>query len=498
MSEPFKDLFIFEMANNHQGSVEHGLRIVREMGAIAKRRGVRAAVKLQYRDMDTFIHPDYKSRKDVKHIPRFLSTRLTDGEFDRIVEAIRTEGMLAMVTPFDEPSVTRCVEQRIDLLKVASCSATDWPLLEQMAQAGRPMIVSTGGVELPEIDNIVSYLTHKKVSLALMHCVGLYPAPNNALHLNFIRKLILRYGNVPVGYSGHEAPDNLDVVKVAVSKGASLLERHVGIATDMSPLNAYSSSPEQVDAWVASALAAQEICGELEGKQISRQEADSLLSLKRGVYTQRDIKQGSVIRREDVFFAMPCGGGQTTSGEFGRYRTTYVASRDYPQNAPIMETCQLDDIHKVRSIVHDAKGMLLEAKIVLGNDVEIELSHHNGIEQFRQTGAIIVSVVNRNYCKKLIIVFPGQKHPAHAHHVKEETFQLLWGDLEVDVDGAVTQMQPGDKALVEPGQMHSFRSCHGAIFEEISSTHRRDDSFYADERINRMDVMERKTVLNDW
>ncbi|MCX6901164.1 MAG: N-acetylneuraminate synthase family protein [Verrucomicrobia bacterium] len=498
MSELFKDLFIFEMANNHQGSVEHGLKIVWEMGAIAKRRGVRAAVKLQYRDLDTFIHPDYKGRKDVKHIPRFLSTRLTDGEFDKLVEAIRAEGMLTMVTPFDEPSVARCVEQKIDLLKVASCSATDWPLLEQMVQAGRPMIVSTGGVGLSEIDNIVSYLSHKKVSLALMHCVGLYPAPNSALHLNFIRKLISRYGNVPVGYSGHEAPDNLDVVKVAVSKGASLLERHVGIALDTVPLNSYSSSPEQVDAWVASALVAREICGDVESKQVGQQETNSLLSLKRGVYARRKIKQGSVISRDDVFFAMPCGEGQTTSGEFGRYRTTYVASRDYPQNAPIAETCQLDSIHKVRSIVHDAKGMLFEAKIVLGNDVEIELSHHDGIEQFRQTGAIIVSVVNRNYCKKLIIMFPGQKHPAHAHRVKEETFQLLWGDLEVDVDGAVAHMQPGDKALVEPGQMHSFRSCHGAIFEEISSTHRRDDSFYADERINRMDPLERKTILTDW
>ena len=75
----FEDLFIFEMANNHQGSVEHGLRIIEAMAGIAKRRGIRAGVKLQYRDLDTFIHPDYAARTDVKHIPRFLGTRLTAG-----------------------------------------------------------------------------------------------------------------------------------------------------------------------------------------------------------------------------------------------------------------------------------------------------------------------------------------------------------------------------------------------------------------------------------
>jgi N-acetylneuraminate synthase len=72
MTNAFPDLlFVFEMANNHQGDVEHGARIISEMGQIAARHGVRAAVKLQYRDLDTFIHPDFVGRADLKHIPRF-------------------------------------------------------------------------------------------------------------------------------------------------------------------------------------------------------------------------------------------------------------------------------------------------------------------------------------------------------------------------------------------------------------------------------------------
>ena len=60
MSKIFDDLFIFEMANSHQGSVEHGKDIIHEMGKIARKYNIKAAVKLQYRNLDTFIHPDYK------------------------------------------------------------------------------------------------------------------------------------------------------------------------------------------------------------------------------------------------------------------------------------------------------------------------------------------------------------------------------------------------------------------------------------------------------
>ena len=69
--EIFNDLFIFEMANNHQGSVEHGRKIIQYLGDLKHQYGINAAVKFQYRDLDTMIHPDFISRRDVKHIPRF-------------------------------------------------------------------------------------------------------------------------------------------------------------------------------------------------------------------------------------------------------------------------------------------------------------------------------------------------------------------------------------------------------------------------------------------
>ena len=103
MNDLFEDLFIFEMANNHQGIMKHALKIIEAMGKIARKHGIQAGVKFQYRDLDTFIHPDFKNRKDVKHIPRFLSTRLSEKEFLSLTDAVRDQGMITITTPFDEP-----------------------------------------------------------------------------------------------------------------------------------------------------------------------------------------------------------------------------------------------------------------------------------------------------------------------------------------------------------------------------------------------------------
>ena len=74
-----KPLFIFEMANNHQGSVEHGKNIIDAMKQAVKdyMDDYDFAVKFQYRDLDTFIRPDYVNRDDVKNIKRFKDTRLS-------------------------------------------------------------------------------------------------------------------------------------------------------------------------------------------------------------------------------------------------------------------------------------------------------------------------------------------------------------------------------------------------------------------------------------
>jgi N-acetylneuraminate synthase len=485
------------MANSHQGSVEHGIDIIKAISRIARKYNIKAAVKLQFRNLDTFIHPDYKERTDIKHIPRFMSTRLNYEEFSQLVDAIHEEGLIAISTPFDEDSVDWCMDQGIDIIKVASCSAMDWPLLTKIAYTHKPVIISTGGKTLSDIDKLFNFFTHKGCEFAFLHCVAEYPAPMEHLQLDFIERMKRRYPNVTIGYSGHESPEDNIVPMLAIAKGAKILERHVGIPTQTITLNSYSMNPEQADRWVKAVLDAKLICETKKpnDKYVSQEEMDSLTSLMRGVYLKKAVKKGDPITDEDVFFAMPCHDKQMNSGEFS---DGIIASKDYEVNEELLENKVVTDIGLVRSVVHDAKGMLYEAGIALGNDYEVELSHHYGMKHFRQIGAIIISIINREYCKKLLIILPGQKHPVHMHQIKEETFQLLYGDLVVNIEGRERTMKPGDIQTVLRGERHSFTSNEGSIFEEISTTHIKNDSYYEDIKIRNLDPIERKTILKKW
>lgn len=495
----FRHLFVLDLANNHQGQVEHGLRIIREVAEVVRSRGVRAALKFQFRDLDTFIHPGHRSGSRNKHIPRFLSTRLSRADLLTLTTEVRRQEMVTMATPFDESSVDLIGELGIEVVKVASCSATDWPLIEKIAKCNKPVIFSTGGLSLKEIDDLVSFFDHRRVHFAIMHCVSIYPTPDERMQLHQIEMLRNRYPRTIIGFSTHEKPDETMAVAVAVAKGARMLERHVGVETDSIKLNAYSSTPAQLAAWISAAQRALALEGEALRPPVSDEEKESLLSLRRGVYARRQVKAGSTVGADDVYFAMPCGDGQLSSGQFkGGIVTQEDLAPDQPLCLSGLEIPHNPDQQLLFTAIHTIKAMLNEARVVLNTDFEAEFSHHYGLAKFKDWGATIISCVNRSYCKKLVIQTPGQRHPSHYHKRKEETFQVLHGILEVIIDGRRRTLHPGDTLLLQQGVWHEFWTDTGVIFEEISTTHYNDDSFYEDKEINRLQRADRKTVVNHW
>jgi len=492
------DLFIYDLANNHQGDLEHASNIVREVARVNNAAGVRGGLKFQFRQLDTFIHPDFKNRMDMKYIKRFTETRFSLEHFAILARLIRDNGLYTMCTPFDEESVDIICDMGLDIVKVASCSADDRPLLERIARVNKPVVVSTAGLRIDEIDWLVNFFESENVNFALMHCVAEYPTSDERLELNQIRQMARRYANVPIGWSTHENPDNLDAVKISYALGARLFERHVGLSTDKYTLNNYSSTPQQLAKWLAAYASAKATSGASERVPSSPLERATLHELKRGVYVRRDVTKGERLDRDDVFFAMPVQDGQMTSGQF---RAGMLADRDYAVNAPVanvLSNHESSDEQLVYQIMLQVRGMLNRANISINGNAEIEISHHYGLGRFREFGAVIVTCINRAYAKKLVIQLPRQKHPYHFHKEKEETFHLLDGDLEIVKNGNSVVMTPGDTFLVEAGAWHKFHTLRGAIIEEVSTTHYNNDSYYEDPRIAGMAREDRKTKVDNW
>lgn len=135
------------------------------------------------------------------------------------------------------------------------------------------------------------------------------------------------------------------------------------------------------------------------------------------------------------------------------------------------------------------------AHLVLPLQSTLEIYHHYGIEHFNEVGAVFVNVVNKEYCKSYAVIQPGQEYPSHYHKIKQETFYVLYGELEVIREGNMYMLRPGEMLDVERGEEHSFRSTTGAVFEEISTTYVRNDSIYVDPKISGITYEQRKTFV---
>jgi sialic acid synthase SpsE len=316
----FEELFVLELANNHWGKLDRGLKIITDFARIVRFNGVRAAMKLQFRNVPTFIHHDYRHRTDSRYIKKTLDTELSWSDYAEMVKAIRQNSMVTMATPFDEYSVEKCVELGVQIIKLASSDIKDWFLIEKIATTGKPVIASTGGSSLRDIDDLISFFNRRNIPFALNHCVSLYPSEDSELELNQIDFLMHRYPDNVIGFSTHEYTDWSNSIMMAYAKGARTFERHVDIDYEGVAVSPYCSLPHQVDQWFKSFKKAKEMCGApgTAKRNPPEKEISYLDALVRGVYARRDLPAGHILHDSDVFLAIPLLKGQISCREFMR------------------------------------------------------------------------------------------------------------------------------------------------------------------------------------
>jgi N-acetylneuraminate synthase len=331
----FDELFVLEVANNHLGDLQRGLKIIGNYAQVVRFNNVRAAIKLQLRDVDSFIHQDFRQRDDIRYIKKTLDTRLQPEDFATLVQAIREASCIPMATPFDESSVDFCCELGIPILKIASSDCNDWILIEKIAKTKKPVIVSTGGSSLKDIDDLVTFFDNRHIPLAINHCVSLYPSEDCDLELNQIDFLHSRYPNHIIGLSTHEYRDWTSSMLMAYAKGARTFERHVDIQTEGMTVSPYCSVPEQVDTWFKAFHRAKRMCGApgTQKRLPPQKEITYLDSLVRGVYARRDLPAGHVLQDADVYLAIPLQQGQISCRELMRGE---VILKAVPKDQPIM------------------------------------------------------------------------------------------------------------------------------------------------------------------
>jgi sialic acid synthase SpsE len=345
-SEIFEDLFVLEMANNHWGKLERGLKIITDFSKVVRFNNVRAAIKLQIRNVNSFIHKDYRDNKDIRYIKKTLDTQMTDENFTALVKAIRENGCIPMSTPFDESSVDLCVNLGIKIIKIASSDINDWFLIEKIAKTRKPVMVSTGGSSLKDLDDLVLFFENRSIPLAINHCVSIYPAEDSELELNQIDFLRNRFPNHVIGLSTHEYHDWNSSIMIAYAKGARTFERHIDIIADDIPVSSYCSTPQQIDMWFKSYFKAKEMCGHpgTQKRIPPQKEITYLDGLVRGVYAKYNLPIGQVLHDEDVYLAIPLQKGQISCRELMRGEVLLKpVEKDKPIMIDMIESPYADD-----------------------------------------------------------------------------------------------------------------------------------------------------------
>lgn len=313
----FEELFVLELANNHWGDIKRGLKIISDYAKIVRFNNIRAAIKLQFRDIDTFIHKNYQGYQSVRYIKKTISTRLSDEDFSILVKAIKKNGMIAMATPFDEKSVDLCSKLGVEIIKIGSSDINDWILIEKITTTKKPVIASTGGSSLKDMDDLVKFFSNRNIPFALNHCVSIYPSEDSELELNQIDFLKNRYPGIPIGFSTHEYHDWTSSMLIAYAKGARTFERHIDIDYNNVPVSPYCSLPHQIDLWFKAFHKVKSMCGGSgENKRIPpTKEITYLDELVRGVYAKKDLPKGKILSEEDIYLAIPLLKGQISCRE---------------------------------------------------------------------------------------------------------------------------------------------------------------------------------------
>jgi N-acetylneuraminate synthase len=212
---------IAEACDNHLGSLTAALEMVRQARACGA-----DAIKFQHHlpDEEMLPHEFPSSPNFTEPLYEFLRKHaLTLEQHRTLQEHCRQLGITYLCTPFSKAAALELHELGVPAFKIGSGELTDLPTLRVIARLGRPVILSTGMAEWPEIAETVETIRPLNPAIALMNCTSEYPAQASDVNLGVIDALKSAFG-VPVGHSDH-TPDIYTCIG-AVARGANLVEKH--------------------------------------------------------------------------------------------------------------------------------------------------------------------------------------------------------------------------------------------------------------------------------
>jgi N-acetylneuraminate synthase/sialic acid synthase len=300
---------IAEIGHNHQGSLEQAKAMV----TVAKDCGANA-VKVQKRSNRTLYTRDFFEQpydNEFSFGPTYGEHRealeLGRDDYVELQRYARELGITLFATPFDFESADFLAELDMPAYKLASADLLNTPLLRRVAAFGKPMLLSTGGATLEDVDRAVSAVRPVNEQICILQCTAAYPCETEDLNLRVITTLRERYPEFVIGLSDHQ--NGISMALVAYMLGARVIEKHFTLnhawkGTD----HAFSLMPEGLRKLVRDLRRVPVALGDGQKRPLAI-ETKPLEKMGKKLVAARELELGHVLGADDLAIKSPADGG---------------------------------------------------------------------------------------------------------------------------------------------------------------------------------------------
>lgn len=229
-----------------------------------------------------------------------------ENEYRELALYCKEKDIQFMSTPFDYSSADY-LDSLVDIYKISSSDMSNIPFIRYIARKGKPVYISVGASYLSEVEHVVKILKEENCpEICLLHCVLSYPCSNEDANLNVIKTLKRVFLDVKIGYSDHTLPDEtMTILTSAYLLGAEVIEKHFTLDKTL-PGNDHYHAGDPSD--FAKAISNFELVSCVLGsgeKTVLPCEEKSRLEARRSLVLNRGLKQGEIIREEDLCAKRP-------------------------------------------------------------------------------------------------------------------------------------------------------------------------------------------------
>lgn len=231
---------------------------------------------------------------------------LSQAQFRELYQFAGEQEIGFISTPFDIESIHFLNALGMEFWKIPSGEITNLPYLEQIADTGKPVILSTGMSTMDEVKVAISVLRQKGTEdITILHCNTEYPTPMQDVNLRAMQTL-REQCQVPVGYSDHTL--GIEVPIAAVAMGAIVIEKHFTLDHSMEgPDHKASLEPDELTAMVKAIRNIESALGD-GNKKVTMSEKKNMVAARKSIVAARTIETGEIFTTENLTTKRPGNG----------------------------------------------------------------------------------------------------------------------------------------------------------------------------------------------